>query len=213
MINFKPPRLRWDTIRDKADDFRKNYVNPINKIPVPVEEIIEFKLGIEIVPLIGLKQLIDMEGFLFSDLKTICVDNASYQDERFYKRIRFTLAHELGHLILHSEEIKNASLNSIEDWINIIQNMDQDDLDWFERQANEFAGRLLVPVGKLKELIEKDQEKIESFYQNSPNNEVEEAAITAFSKINSEKFGVSYSVIKTRIYKERIWQKFDFSAK
>jgi Zn-dependent peptidase ImmA (M78 family)/DNA-binding XRE family transcriptional regulator len=53
-------------------------------------------------------------------------------------RLRFTLAHEIGHLIMH----RNPSLH-----------LDEKDL---EDQANSFAGAFLMPASALKKVIPKD---------------------------------------------------------
>lgn len=33
-IFIKPPRLRWDFIRDKAEEYREKFVDPVDLIPV-----------------------------------------------------------------------------------------------------------------------------------------------------------------------------------
>jgi hypothetical protein len=54
---IKPGFLKWNEIRSIAEDFRKKYVDPPSLVPVPIEEIIEFKLGLEIRPLNSLRSL------------------------------------------------------------------------------------------------------------------------------------------------------------
>jgi len=58
-IFLEPPRLKWDFIRQKAEEFRRDYVNPIDLVPVPIIEIVEFDLGILPAPKAGLKRSID----------------------------------------------------------------------------------------------------------------------------------------------------------
>lgn len=53
------------------------------------------------------------------------------KDESFYRR-RFNVAHELGHLILHS-------------FINDISELDREEYDLLEKQANYFASVFLMP--------------------------------------------------------------------
>jgi len=45
-IFVEPPRLKWDFIRGKAEEFRKIFVDPIDLVPVPIVDIVELKLGI-----------------------------------------------------------------------------------------------------------------------------------------------------------------------
>ena len=105
---MKPKRYTWPEIRKLAEDFRTIYVDPPDKIPVPIEEIVEFGLGLEIVPKDRLKSTIDVDGFLSNDLKTIYIDGKIYSDKRYSNRLRFTLAHEVSHYILHEDIIKKS---------------------------------------------------------------------------------------------------------
>mgnify|MGYP003386090899 FL=1 len=59
------------------------------------------------------------------------------------RRQRFTLAHELGHYILHREQIMRQG--RLEDSI-LLRDGDSTDI---EVQANHFAGQLLVPTANL----------------------------------------------------------------
>lgn len=61
------------------------------------------------------------------------------------KRQRFTLAHELGHYILHKE--KNAGFKDAVFFRNEI-------LDSMEYSANEFASNLLMPESSVKKYID-----------------------------------------------------------
>ena len=67
MLTFKPERMKWNEIREKAEDFRTKYVSPPDMIPVPIEDIVEFELGISPWPINGLLQKIDIDGFLSND--------------------------------------------------------------------------------------------------------------------------------------------------
>jgi Zn-dependent peptidase ImmA (M78 family) len=150
---LKPKRLRWEEIRQRAEGFREEYVDPPDTIPVPVEEILEFDLGIIPLPKKGLLQEIDVDGFLSRDLKYLIVDADIYDDPRQENRLRFTYAHEIGHLVLHKDEIKSCEFRTEEDWIHFREDMSEEYLLWFEQQAYEFAGRLLVPVHHLKQTL------------------------------------------------------------
>ena len=58
-----------------------------------------------------------MDGFLTKDLKYIFIDEDIYYDQRNENRLRFTFAHEIGHLVLHKKEIQNFEFRTEEDWI------------------------------------------------------------------------------------------------
>lgn len=209
MDSIKPRKLRWDEIREKAEDFRKKYVHPTDLVPVPIEEIIEFDLQLDIWPIERLLQTIDIDGFLSQDLQTIFIDKTIYMDQRYYRRLRFTYAHEIGHLILHKEEIQRCEFRTETEWKRFREDMSEDDLFWFEQQAYEFAGRLLVPKNRLVKELEKQRNKIDQFRALSESDN-EELLMRAISRIICDKFEVSDSVIFRRIKNENIWQDLNF---
>lgn len=210
MNKIIPPRLTWDKIRNIAIDARNELLTDPNDIPVPIEEIIEFKLGMSIEPKTFLKEEYGIDGQILGDLSTIMIDNKMYSDERYLPRVRFTLAHELGHYYLHKKQIKETKFSSIEEWIKVLQNTSDQDSIWFERQADEFAGSFLVPINTLVKLIEDERNKIELFLKKSKSEELHEKAIYGISINLCRKFYVSYQVIETRINQEKIWDELGF---
>ncbi len=46
MGNIKARKMTSSEIRQWAEDFRNEYVKPVNRVPVPIEEIVEIDLGI-----------------------------------------------------------------------------------------------------------------------------------------------------------------------
>ena len=68
---IKPKRLSNLYIRSQADEFRGKYLSPPDTIPVPIEDIVEFDLKLELIPKAFIKQNIDLDGFLSRDLRTI----------------------------------------------------------------------------------------------------------------------------------------------
>ena len=217
MREIKPKRLTWFKIRSIVEDFRNDYIDPVDTIPVPIHRIIEFKLGLEIQPIYGLKDKADTEGFLQSNLKAISVDSKTYLDDRYKFRLNFTLAHEIGHLILHSEQYKNLNFASEKEFIEFQQSVDEESLEWFEKQANEFAGRLLVPIDNLRELIAAEEEYCKQFTERLRNGdeeisekEIESFVIDALASRIYKKFEVSKEVVKRRIRTENLKSEFAF---
>lgn len=207
--HIKPVRYTWPQIRELAEDFRKSYVHPPDKIPVPIEETVEFDLRLEIISVDRLKSTIDVDGFLSNDLKTIYIDKQVYDEEKYISRFRFTLAHEVAHYILHEDIIEKSQFRTIEDWIHFREEMSGEDLNWFEQQAYEFAGRLLVPKERLITALEEQREKIEK-YKSHVSNENDERLIDAISKVICDKFRVSSNVIYRRIRSEKLWDELKF---
>jgi hypothetical protein len=198
-----PKRYTWPEVWQFAEDFRAKFNKPPERIPVPIENIIEFELGVEIRPIPNLKVKCDIEGFLSSNLKTIFVDEYMYNDDRYENRLRFTLAHEVGHLILHEDEIRKMEFRNSKDWLDFNSMQKDEDIEWFERQAKQFAGRLLVPKDPLKRAIESLSSQIDEFRGLSPEPN-DDLLLEILAKKICKSFGVSHEVIKRRIVVEKL---------
>lgn len=201
--NFKCPFLDKLEMWTKADNFRKEYW-PENTLPIDMEQIIEMKMGIFIEPIPDLRREHDIDAFLKRDYSGVVVDLESFMEDRFQNRFRFSLAHEIGHLILHRNLFEKYPIRSIEEWGLFITEIPDDQYRYIEYQANEFAGRLLVPGNVLMKEVEncvdliKDPELIE-FLKKSP-----EAIFPSISPMISRVFGVSDEVIQLRFTREEI---------
>lgn len=73
MNNISVPVLSYENIRVHARKFLSKY-HPSQKVPVPIEEIIEISFKIDIIPIPGLQQVLEIDGFISSNLKEISVD-------------------------------------------------------------------------------------------------------------------------------------------
>ncbi len=147
---FKAPFLPYREIRPFAERFQNEY-NTEGHIPVPIEEIIESKLKLSIVPFKNLKSGYDTEAFLTKDLRSLYIDEDIYMNERYEFRMRYTLAHEVGHLVLHRDIYEKTEIDSADEWIAFQNNSDSDQYSWFEKHAYDFAGLILVPSDQLLE--------------------------------------------------------------
>lgn len=99
-MSISVPYLSDDVLRRAAAEFLAKY-HPLSTIPVPIEQIVEFQLGIDIIPIPGIHRSYDIDSMLSKDLRQICVDGAVFED--FPGRYRFSLAHEVRHWQLHAE--------------------------------------------------------------------------------------------------------------
>ena len=97
---FRAPSYSYDQLRAVADQFHSQH-HPAGYLPVPIEEIAEFNFSLDIVPMPGLKDEFDVDAFITGDLTEIRVDR--YIQEHRLNRYRFSLAHELAHLLIHRE--------------------------------------------------------------------------------------------------------------
>lgn len=149
---FKCKWIDQNQLRELADQKRQKYW-PEGILPVDTTKIIELRLGLEVEPIFDLLSTLDVDAYLKSDLSGIVVDHDCYMNDKFLNRLRFSMAHELAHYFLHREIYLSLSLSSPEDWKDFIQNVPETEYEGFEYQANEFAGRFLVPYEKLKSAI------------------------------------------------------------
>jgi hypothetical protein len=149
---FTAPFITIHDIRKAVAGFRNRYW-PQETIPVDIFQIVEFELGIEIRTIFNLREAGDVDALLLGDLKTIVVDQNDFLNDRAQNRLRFSMAHEIGHLILHQDVFSKIQYASIDEWISFFQNIPEDQYYWIEQHAYEFAGRLLVPREKLIEKL------------------------------------------------------------
>jgi len=201
---FRCKWLRLEDIWDCAEDVRNRYWSA-EKLPVDVEAIVELKLKLDIDPENNLMQKTDMEAYLRSDLRGIVVDHDHYMNEKFANRMRFSFAHELGHFFLHKDFYAMIVFESAEEWKEILLSLPDTEYRYFEYQANEFAGRLLVPREDLVHEIENALELLElnnmlEYLKADPN-----AVLSRISTQLSRPFGVSTEVIERRVDREKLW--------
>ena len=128
--------------------------NSNRQVPVPIEEIVELKMRIEIVPVNGLfASSGGVDGFLDRELKRLYVD-MSMGDHR----IRFTYAHEMGHYALHKDIFGSARFQNASTWKQLIQAR-ATEFGPYEVQASIFASRLLMPGRELAQAYEAAKRK------------------------------------------------------
>jgi Zn-dependent peptidase ImmA (M78 family) len=153
------PYLHPEFSRKLADAFLAEH-NPEGVLPLPIEEIIEFRLGINIVPLPGLQERIQSVGFITSDLQEINVDLEVA--ERYPSRFRWTVAHEIGHLLLHRQVYEAQNFGTAEEWKRWVQSIPDHIYRRLEAQANTAASQILMPARALTEHFEDVVGRLES---------------------------------------------------
>ena len=197
-------KLSREKIRDIAEEFRKEYVFD-SSLPVDIEHVIEATMGINIIPIESLQKTCDMEGFISKDFKKIYVDEGLYTDDRYYKRVRFTIAHEIGHLVLHRSSIDGVKFNNETDWISFRMGINNETLGWFETQASEFAGRLLVPIDQLIESFREARSVVLKKHSSWNARKIDDDELfSIIALMICNKFDVSGEVIERRLRKENI---------
>ncbi len=188
------PFLSKAEIKDKADSFRKRFWD--KPIPVDIESIIEIGLKISIVPVPGFQDLCDADALIASNWRYVYVDNSRYLDERYRNRLRFSLAHEMGHFYLHKEVYNDFNIKEWNDYYKLLKEFPQDQYGYLEFQANSFASYLLVPRDILA--LERDR-ALDKFKRNVNYVKLEKVDIDTLNSYLaipiSKTFKVSDSVI------------------
>lgn len=108
-----------DEVKGKVNQFLQKH-HPDNTIPIPIEEIIEHQLNINIVPTPGMMSATGIDAVTSRDLTQINIDREQF--EKSANRARFTLAHELGHIVLHKNFIESQNFQNKYEWEKFILN-------------------------------------------------------------------------------------------
>lgn len=202
LSDFKAPYIPPAISRQEADKFYQTYGK--GKIPVDIEDIIEFDLNLQIQPKQNLYALTKADAFLASSCDKIYVDNDDFSNPNKLPYVRFSLAHEIGHFILHKDIIPTIRPSSIEEWKNIVITMPEKEYNFLELHAMEFAGRLLVPLDPLIKELKTHSDNIGKYYETYPDVS-DDLVIDYVSVPICKKFEVSDDVISRRIRFEGIW--------
>lgn len=196
-LGFKPSRLSYEDLRRIADDFLKEH-HPTLTIPIPIEKIVEFTFGIEIIPVVNLQQTWDVDGFISGDMTQITVDQFVMMERE--NRYRFTLAHEIGHLVMHRDIISAHWPNRIKEYKELISSFPAEDYRWFEYQANAFAGLALVPGSELAKETNKWIAEVRAYTEFE--DELLDPIWDRIAGKLAEAFCVSKNVINIRLGKD-----------
>lgn len=149
--------------------------------PVPVDQLIRSQ-GVEIT-----RKRFDDEtsGLIYVDVKTdhaVVGLNVSHSKTRQ----RFTLAHELGHFLLHKKNEGGLHVDDRDFFIKFRDHHSSDGSDHEEREANAFAAELLMPSSFLK----RDAEELGEGLSLSDETAVRELA---------SRYGVSLQALSFRL--------------
>lgn len=190
-----PKFIPSSDIEAAAQQFLQKH-NSSGTVPIPIEEMIEFSLSLNIIPVPGLLKAHSIDGFQSIDEKTIYID----QDQLEFapNRARFTFAHEVGHIVLHSAYLSGLKIQTIEEWKKIVLGKGTGH-DIMETQANMFASFLLMPTADLKKAFAEEKKKVmavpdlKSFAQN------DEVLAPFIAKPLSKRFDVSVEAAQIRL--------------
>jgi Zn-dependent peptidase ImmA (M78 family) len=149
--------------------------------PVPVDDLIRSQ-GVEI----ARKRFEDeTSGLIYVDPKSghaVIGLNVSHSKTRQ----RFTLAHELGHFLLHKRNEGGLHVDERDFFVRFRDHHSADGSDREEREANAFAAELLMPTSFLK----RDVKELEDGLSLSDDTAIRELA---------NKYGVSLQAFSFRL--------------
>ncbi|MCG2685841.1 ImmA/IrrE family metallo-endopeptidase [Candidatus Parcubacteria bacterium] len=148
------PFVSARNLATKANELLSKH-HPSEDLPVPIEEIVELRLGIRVIPLKGLKDYLGVDSYLSlsANSNSIAIDEYCY--ENFEERTRFTYAHELGHLVLHKEIYESQNIRDLADFKNFQNALSADNIKRLELQAHIFAGYVLMPQNRFGLCVDK----------------------------------------------------------
>lgn len=163
----------------------------------------EFGFGINIIPLPGLHRDHDIDGFISANLTEIFVDLFVFESRP--TRYRFTLAHEIAHLVLHGDALKEVRPRSVGEWKRFVSSLADKDREWLEWQAYCFAGLVLAPSAPLAveyraALRMADEEGIDI---GTHGGMARQYIATYIGRI----FEVSAGVVEKRLVYDGIWER------
>jgi len=205
---IKVPWLSSDEIKEKARRFLSQYHSEMT-LPIPIEEILDIKLGVNIVPVSNLVSEFDISGFTSADFTTIYVDRSLYDKEALEAKLRLTLAHEAGHFVLHRAIFENIRVENPQQWRAFVDGIPESERGKLEWQASQFAGFVLVPgvllrqiaLKSLKHLIPKVEE---AKARGIPRKEYHDSALDLWALRIAPRFFCPYEVIKNRLREENL---------
>jgi hypothetical protein len=196
----KAPFLTYEDINAKAREVHVACGYDKGTL-VDIEAIVEFQYSIDVVPVRGLKDDYSVDGFLALSFTQIFVDESIL--ERHPTRYRFTLAHELGHRILHADIFRDLQITTTEEWVRFYLGLDDYDYGWFERQAYWFAGAILVPEESLIAEYQAAADKIRA--SGLEDADLSQNSRTQLAGALAKRFFVSTAVMQKRLGEIGIW--------
>jgi len=207
-MELQPIQKSTEQINAEAESFLTAY-HPSKSIPIPIEEIIDLKLQIDIIQIPSLKDAfaevgLDIDAFISSDFTSISVDK--FIQEKRNNRYRFSLAHEIGHMLLHGYLYRKFEFKTIDEWTVAIGQMPFRDQEVVEWQADEFAGLVLVPRAILKDEFKKALKDTENLVKISYKDKPD-LITDILARSLAAKFTVSENVMRKRFARDGFLSK------
>lgn len=195
------PFLPYDHLQRLAEDFLRQHHAP-GSIPIPIEEIIELQLGLDIIPMPGLAKGCDIYAFPARDLRAIYIDQGV--QESHAAKYRFHLAHELAHIVLHADLIRELSFTNFQEWKAVLAEIPEEAHGHFEYQATALAGLLLAPPLPLAEIFANALARLPSGLSVRKLSEIGQQIIEDHL---ARELVAPPGIVRVRVEKDRLWQQ------
>ncbi len=130
-------------------------------LPLDIERLVDNILGINVIPFDSLYRSFEINAFISNDFRKIYVDEYLYTN--LEPQYRFTLAHELGHMILHGKWYRRLKIDSIDSYLKYVAAVSDEDYKLLETQANYFAGLFLIPSRPLASAFKEKTKEMARF--------------------------------------------------
>ncbi len=191
----------------KVEELRNQYdLLKADRTPTDVFTFFEVDLQLDAIEFPSLTAKYRVEAAIKADFSGIYVDQEQYKymdrgPEWKLARLRFTVAHELGHYFMHQDVPQAEHFASLPDFAR--WNEDYGGRKYtVEQEANEFAGRLLVPERRLRDGFDEFAEQAERLIKNfTMNGQLRHQ----FAESIGPRFGVNAEVIEIRLDRDGIW--------
>ncbi|MBI2478778.1 MAG: ImmA/IrrE family metallo-endopeptidase, partial [Planctomycetia bacterium] len=121
-------------------------------------------------------------------------------------RYRFTLAHEVGHSILHTGIFQSQAFHGIAEWKAFVDSIPDKEHGWLEYQAYAFAGLVLVPREPLEAATKQCVDLIRG--EGIDLDENWDFAWSRIAAFLAKQFEVSSAVIERRLQKDELSDLF-----
>lgn len=195
-------RKSYDDLRRFASEFLAKY-HPGGHLPIPIEEIADFGLQLNIAPIPGLLDNFHVDGYLARGRDTIFVDQ--FVSEERENRFRFTLAYEIGRYLLQEKIIGSCEIDSLESYLKWHEDLPDETREMAKWESYDFAGLVLVPTQHLNRELRQARDECFARFRAAgydPDQSLNPIWIRIAARLADEVFQVSNGVVAKRLQKE-----------
>ncbi|MBK6734152.1 MAG: ImmA/IrrE family metallo-endopeptidase [bacterium] len=146
MDSINAPWIRKEAIYARAEALLDEH--GLGNDPVEADYILETVFGAEIVVAEDLFRTTSVHAFVAGGCRQVFVDyETTVRDPAWYN---YSLAHEVGHLVLHPQVFEAATHKTRAEFDAFRRKIGQDTYSKLEQQAHLFAGALIAPAQLLE---------------------------------------------------------------